>query len=78
VNATKKYWGEHLRVVEFYYNSTTHSVMKMSLFELVLGKEAKKLMDLAIPMGRRDHFKEAMEMVKGREKKYVRTKKLLE
>jgi hypothetical protein len=28
--------------------------MKMSLFELVLRKEAKKLMDLAIPMEKKD------------------------
>jgi hypothetical protein len=44
-------------------------VMNMFSFELTLGKEAKKLMDLAIPMGWRDYFKEAMEMVKGLEKK---------
>jgi hypothetical protein len=77
VNVDKKDWGEHLSVVEFYYNSTTHLTMKMSLFELTLGKEVKKLMDLAIPMGRKDHFKEAMEMVKGHEKKYAQAKKLL-
>jgi hypothetical protein len=50
--------------------------MKMFSFELALGKEAMKLMDLAIPMRRRDHFKKTMEMVKGHEEKYVRTKKL--
>jgi len=37
-----------------------------------------KSMDLTIPMGRKDHFKEVMEMVKGHEKKYTRAKKLLE
>jgi hypothetical protein len=51
VNIDKKNWGEHLSLVELYYNSTTHSMMKMFLFELTLGKEARKLMDLAIPMG---------------------------
>jgi hypothetical protein len=40
--------------------------MKMSLFELVLGKETEKLMDLTIPMGCRSHSKEAMEVVKRR------------
>jgi hypothetical protein len=42
--------------------------MKMFLFELALGKEARKLMDFAIPMGQKDNIKEAMEMVKRREK----------
>jgi len=37
---------------------------KMSSFELSLGKEAKKPMDLAIPMGWRDHSKEVVEIVK--------------
>ncbi len=53
-------------------------VMKMSMFEPALGKEAKKPMDLAIPMGKRDHSKEVVEMVKGLEELYARTKKLLE
>jgi hypothetical protein len=44
-------WGEHLSLVEFYYNSTTHSVTKMSPFELPLGKKIRKPMDLTIPMG---------------------------
>jgi hypothetical protein len=35
-------------------------------------------MDLTIPMGQKDHFKETMEMVKRREKKYAQAKKLLE
>jgi len=35
----------------------------MSLFELTLTKEAKKPMDLVIPMGQMDHSKEVMEMV---------------
>jgi hypothetical protein len=43
----------------------------MSLFELVLGKEVRKPMDLAIPMGWRDHFKEVVEMVKEHEEKYT-------
>jgi hypothetical protein len=30
-----------------------------------LGKEARKLMDLAIPMGCKDHSKEVVKMVKG-------------
>jgi hypothetical protein len=44
---------------------------KMSLFELTSGKEAKMPMDLAIPMGQRDHFKKTMEMVKGGEELYT-------
>jgi hypothetical protein len=44
---------------------------KMSLFELTLRKEARMPMDLTIPMGQRDHFKKAMEMIKGREKLYA-------
>jgi hypothetical protein len=43
----------------------------MSLFELTLGKEARKPMDLAIPMEQKDHSKEVMEMVKGHEKLYT-------
>ncbi len=39
-------------------------VMKMSMFELALGKKAKKPMDLAIPMGKRDHSKKVVKMVK--------------
>jgi hypothetical protein len=50
----------------------------MLSFKLVLRKEAKKLMDLAIPMGGKYHSKEVVEMVKGCEKKYTRIKKLLE
>jgi hypothetical protein len=49
----------------------------MSLFELTLGKEAKKPMDLTIPMGWKDHSKETVEMVKGHEEKYMQAKKLL-
>ncbi len=63
--------------MEFCYNSTTHSTTKMSLFELTLGKEAKKPMDLTIPMGWKDHSKETVEMVKGHEEKYMQAKKLL-
>jgi hypothetical protein len=37
-----------------------------------------KSMDLTILMGHKDHSKEAMEMVKGGEEKYVQVKKLLE
>jgi len=47
----------------------THLMKKMSSFELVLGKENKKPINLTIPMGKRDHSKETMEMVKGCEKK---------
>jgi hypothetical protein len=43
-----------------------------------LGKEAMKSMDFTIPMGQKDHSKEVVEMVKGHEEKYARTKKLLE
>lgn len=42
VRANKKDLGEHLGLAEFCYNSTTHSVIKMSMFELTLGKETKK------------------------------------
>jgi hypothetical protein len=49
----------------------------MFSFKLALGKEAKKLMDLTIPMGSIYHFKEIVEMVKGCEEKYVQAKKLL-
>jgi hypothetical protein len=52
--------------------------MKMSLFELLLGKGIDKSMDLTIPMGCRGHSKEHMEMVKGSKEKYIRTKKVLE
>jgi hypothetical protein len=46
--------------------------MKTSPYELALGKEAmKSLVDLTIPMGQRDHSKEAMEMVKGHEEFYA-------
>jgi hypothetical protein len=41
------------------------------LFELTLGKKAKKLMDLTSPMGWKDHSKEAVEMIKGHEEKYT-------
>jgi hypothetical protein len=58
VSVDQKDWGEHLSMVEFCYNCIIHSTTKMSLFELMLGKEVKKLMDLIILVGRRDHFKE--------------------
>jgi hypothetical protein len=51
MNNDPRNWGEHLSLVEFYYNSTTHSMTKMSLFELPLGKEIRKPVNLAIPMG---------------------------
>jgi hypothetical protein len=51
VNTDQKDWGEHLGLAKFYYNSTTHSATKMSPFELMLGKEGRKPMDLTIPMG---------------------------
>ncbi len=69
VSADQKDWGQHLSMVEFYYNSIMHSTTKKSLFELVLGKEVKKSMDLIIPLGRRDHSKEVVEMVKEHEEK---------
>jgi hypothetical protein len=53
-------------------------MMKMSPFELMLGKEAKKPMDLAISIKCKDHSKEVVEMVKGHEEKYARANKLLE
>jgi hypothetical protein len=34
--------GQYLCMVEFCYNSTMPSITRMSLFELRLGKEAKK------------------------------------
>jgi hypothetical protein len=71
VSIDQKDWGKHLGLVEFCYNSTTHSTTKTSLFKLTLGKKAKKLMDLTNPMGWKDHSKEAMEMVKGHEEKYA-------
>jgi hypothetical protein len=48
-----------------------HLAIKMFSFKLTLGKETRKLMDLAIPMGHRDHSKEVVEMVKGQEDKYT-------
>jgi hypothetical protein len=50
----------------------------MFSFKLTLRKEARKSMDLAIPMGRKYHSKEVGEMVKGHEEKYTEAKKLLE
>jgi hypothetical protein len=46
----------------------------MSPFELVLGKETKKLMDLTIPMACKYHSKEVVKMVKGCEVKYFKPK----
>jgi hypothetical protein len=51
VNNDIRNWGGHLSWVEFCINSTTHLMTKMSPFELPLGKEIRKPMDLAIPMG---------------------------
>ncbi len=79
MSVDKKYWGKHLNLMEFCYNSTTHSAMKMSPFELTLGKEAMKpLVELAIHVGQKDHSKKAMEMVKGHEELYAQPNKLLE
>ncbi len=75
MSTNKRNWGEYLSLAKFCYNFRMHSVIKMSPFELTLGKEAKKQMDLAIPMGQRDHFKEAMEMVKGHEELCDQAKK---
>jgi hypothetical protein len=41
----------------------------MSPSELTLGKEARKLMDLTIPMGCNKHSNEAVKMIKGLEGK---------
>jgi hypothetical protein len=43
-----KNWGDHLGLVEFCYNSTKHSTIKMNPFKLALGVETKQPMDLAI------------------------------
>jgi hypothetical protein len=43
----------------------------MSLFKLTLRKKAKKPMDLTIPMGQKDHSKEAVKMVKGHRQLYT-------
>jgi hypothetical protein len=43
----------------------------MFLFKLTLGKEVRKPMDLAIPMGQKDHSKEVVKMVKECEKLYT-------
>jgi hypothetical protein len=50
----------------------------MSLFELVLGKESMKSMDLTIPMGQRNHSREVVDMAKGRDENNASAKKLLE
>jgi hypothetical protein len=50
VSANSRDCGKHLSLVEFCYNSIIHSVTKMSPFELTLGKEVKKPMDLTVPM----------------------------
>jgi hypothetical protein len=51
---------------------------KMFLLELALGKETRKLMNLAIPMRCKNHSKKVVEMVKGHGEKYDQAKKLLE
>ncbi len=78
VGANQKDRGEHVGLTKFYYNSITHSTTKMFSFELTLGKEAKKPMDLTIHVGCKNHSKEVVEMVKGHEEKYAQAKKLLE
>jgi hypothetical protein len=77
MNVDQKVWGEHLGLAKFCYNFIMHLMTKMSLFELALGKEAKKPMDLAIPMGLKDHSKKTVKMVKGCEKLYAQANKLL-
>jgi hypothetical protein len=42
VSANKKDWGEHLGLIKFCYKFITQLAMKMSSFELTLGKEDKK------------------------------------
>jgi hypothetical protein len=41
VGVNKKNWGEHLGLVEFYYNSITHLMTKMFSFELTLGRKPR-------------------------------------
>ncbi len=72
VNIDKKDWGEHLSMVEFCYNSTTHLVIKMCPFKLTLGKQNREANGLNHSQ---DHSKEIVEMVKGHEDKYVWAKK---
>jgi hypothetical protein len=48
------------------------------MFKLLLGKEIRKLMNLVIPMGHRNHYKEGVEVVKGCGEKYAQATKLLE
>ncbi len=67
-----------LGLTKFCYNSMSHSMTKMSLLERALGKEARKLINLAIPMRHTNHSKEAVKMVKGCGEKYTQMKKLLE
>jgi len=45
LNVNQREWGEHLGLAKFCYKSTMHWTTKMPLFELALGKEAKKPMD---------------------------------
>ncbi len=72
-NIDQRDWGEQLQgLAKFCYNSTTHSMIKMSPFKLALVKETKKPMDLAIPMGQ----KEVMERVQGCEKLHLSYKTL--
>jgi hypothetical protein len=53
--------------------------MKTFPFELRLGQETNNpLMDLAIPMGQKDHSNEVMEMVKRHGKLYAQPNKLLD
>jgi hypothetical protein len=56
VSVNKTNLNEHLGLKKLYYNSTMHSMNKISLIELTLGKETRMPMDLSIPMGQRDHF----------------------
>jgi hypothetical protein len=71
VSVDQRDWGEHPSLDEFCYNSTMHLVIKMLPFELTLGKEVRKLMDLTIPMRQKDHSKKILEMVKGCEELYT-------
>ncbi len=61
--------------MEFSYDSTMHLTIGMFPFELAFWKEARKTMDVAIPMGRRDHSKEIEERVRGCEKLHTPAKK---
>ncbi len=71
VSVDKKDWGEHLNMAEFCYNSTLHSMTKMSPIQINIGKRNQEADGLSHSHGAKCHWKEAME-VKGHEEKYAR------